>query len=96
MREIVPKLLQNSIAYNGHITFGSYTIGMNGNYLAFLVRFQRREGSSQWYATLENAHTHELFRFATARELFIYLSKILFEEPASQTDHPDSDVETNE
>ena len=69
---------------------------MNGNYHAFLIRFQRREGRPYWYATLENAHTHEQLRFATARELFVYLSKMLLEEPASQTDHPDSDVETNE
>ena len=66
---------------------------MNGNYLAFLVRFQRREGSPpQWYATLENAHTQEIFRFATAPELCVYLLQMLSKKPASPNDHPNPDV----
>jgi len=68
---------------------------MNGSYFAFLVRFQRREGSIQWYATLENAHTQELFRFATARELCVYLLQMLSEKPASSNDHPNTDVEAS-
>jgi len=69
---------------------------MNGNYHAFLVRFQRREGSAQWYATLENAHTQEFFRFATARELCVYLLQLLAAEPASPNDHPNPEVESDQ
>jgi len=71
-------------------------MSMNGNYHAFLVRFQRREVSTQWYVTLENAHTHELFRFATVRELFIYLLQTLLEEPVVQTDHPYPEFEADQ
>ena len=69
---------------------------MNGNYHAFLVRFQRREVSTQWYVTLENAHTHEMFRFATVCELFIYLLHILLEEPVVQTNDPNLEVESDQ
>jgi len=68
---------------------------MNSNYHAFLVRFQRREGNAQWFATLENAHSHEMFRFATTRELCVYLLQMLSEKPASQNDHPSPDVEAD-
>jgi len=71
-------------------------MSMNGNYHAFLVRFNRREASAQWFATLENAHTHEMFRFTTVRELFIYLLQTLLEEPVAQTDHLNPNVEANE
>ena len=35
-----------------------------------------------WRVTMENAHTGELLRFATERELLRYLMKVLLIEPS--------------
>ena len=54
---------------------------MNENYCAYLIRFKRRENQSSWCATLENVHTRETLKFATERELLVYLLQILSEPP---------------
>jgi hypothetical protein len=46
---------------------------MDKDYQAYLVRFQRQQGSETWRATLENAHTQEIIQFATERELVLFL-----------------------
>ena len=50
---------------------------MGGDYQAFLLRLQRGQGQAQWRATLQNAQTGEILRFATERELLRYLMEIL-------------------
>ena len=51
--------------------------GMENNYQAYLVRFQRLEDSGHWRATLENAHTQEVIQFASERELLLFLLRRL-------------------
>jgi hypothetical protein len=50
---------------------------MGGEYLAFLLRLQRGQGQTQWRATMQNAQTGEILRFATDRELLRYLMQVL-------------------
>lgn len=54
---------------------------MKSQYQAYLLRLQRNEGQMHWRVTMENAHTGELLRFATERELLRYLMKVLLIEP---------------
>jgi hypothetical protein len=67
---------------------------MNSQYLAYLLRLQRAEGSAEWRAKLENVHTRETLTFATDRELLAYLLRILSERPSSPDTHVDSDNES--
>ncbi len=46
---------------------------MNGDYQAYLIRFQRGDGQVHWRVRLENASNGEILRFATERDLFHYL-----------------------
>jgi len=55
---------------------------MSGEYLAFLLRLQRGQGQTQWRATIQNAQTGEILRFATERELLRYLLNILTVVPS--------------
>jgi hypothetical protein len=66
---------------------------MNSQYLAYLIRLQRAEGSVEWRATLENVHDRETLTFATERELLAYLLRILSERPNSTDVNADSDDE---
>lgn len=50
---------------------------MRTYYKAYLLRLQRIPGQPHWRATLENAHSAELIRFANERELFRYLIQVL-------------------
>jgi hypothetical protein len=50
---------------------------MAGDYLAFLLRLQRGQGQTEWRATMQNAQTGEILRFATERELLRYLMRVL-------------------
>ena len=56
---------------------------MGGEYLAFLLRLQRGQGQTQWRASMQNAQTGEILRFATERELLRYLMQVLM---TAQTD----------
>lgn len=67
---------------------------MNSQYLAYLIRLQRAEGSAEWRATLENVHTRESLTFATERELLAYFLRILSERPSSPNTHADSEDES--
>ena len=57
---------------------------MSTEYKAYLLRLRRDERECMWRATLENAHTGELLRFATQNEMLRYLLQSLTEP----TDHP--------
>jgi hypothetical protein len=46
-------------------------------YQSFLLRLQRGHGNDHWRATLQNAQTGELLRFANERELLRYLLQLL-------------------
>ena len=54
---------------------------MKSQYQAYLLRLQRSQGQTHWRVTMENAHTGELLRFATEREMLHYLMKVLIIEP---------------
>ena len=56
---------------------------MGGEYLAFLLRLQRGQGQTEWRASMQNAKTGEILRFATERELLRYLMQVLM---TAQTD----------
>lgn len=66
---------------------------MNSQYLAYLIRLQRAEGSVEWRATLENVHNREILTFGTEQELLAYLLRILSESPSSPNTHAASDNE---
>ena len=66
---------------------------MSTEYQAYLLRLQRSQGSDYWRATLQNAYTGEVVRFANEREMLRYLLEVLAIQPASsdrQTDAGDS------
>ena len=46
---------------------------MSEDYQAFLLRLQHVSSASRWRASLENAHTGEVFHFASERELIRFL-----------------------
>lgn len=52
---------------------------MSTQYKAFLLRLRRDEGQPYWRATLENAYTGELIRFANQNEMLRYLLQNLAE-----------------
>ena len=56
---------------------------MKSQYQAYLLRLHRSQNQMHWRVTMENAHTSELLRFATERELLRYLMKLLLDEPDS-------------
>jgi len=41
-------------------------------------------------------HTRETLRFATERDLLVYLLQLLAAEPASPNDHPNPEVEADQ
>ena len=49
-------------------------------YQAYLLRLQKGKGQLHWRATLQNAHTGETLKFATEREFFHHLIRILDHE----------------
>ncbi len=51
------------------------------HYQAYLVRFQRGEKQPHWRATLQNAQTGEIIRFATESQLIHFLLDSLKHEP---------------
>ena len=53
---------------------------MSKTYQAYLVRFQRSPQAEAWRATLEDVHSQEIKRFATERELLLFLLRRLNEE----------------
>ena len=65
---------------------------MRAQYKAFLLRLQRSQGQTHWRATLENAHTGELLRFATEREMLRFLMQVLTIAPPGL----DGQAETND
>jgi Tfp pilus assembly protein PilE len=54
---------------------------MTGDYKAYLLRLQRGQAQGHWRATLVDAHSGQEQHFATERALFIYLMRMLAEEP---------------
>jgi hypothetical protein len=46
-------------------------------YQTYLLRLQRSQDSDQWRATLQNAYTGEVHRFANEREMLRYLLQAL-------------------
>ena len=62
---------------------------MSSQYQAYLLRLRRNEGQIHWRATLENAHTGELFRFANERELLHHLIQLLAIEAPNPDEQPD-------
>jgi len=64
---------------------------MRAQYQAYLLRLRRSQGQTYWRATLENAHTGELLRFANEREMLRYLMQILTIAPPGL----DGEAETN-
>lgn len=58
---------------------------MSKNYQAYLVRFQRSPQAHTWRATLEDVHSQEIKRFATERELLLFLLRRLNEENQHDT-----------
>jgi len=83
---------QNPPSYNDHITFDSYTLNMDKNYHAYLVRFKRRETRSSWCATLEDVHTCETLTFVTERELLVHMPHILSEHPNPTDTNADTEM----
>jgi hypothetical protein len=64
---------------------------MGGEYLAFLLRLQRSQGQTEWRASMQNAKTGEILRFATERELLHYLIQILSVAPPGLLDSREAD-----
>lgn len=56
---------------------------MKESYQAYLLRLQRGLDSAQWRVTVQNAHTGEVFRFGTEREMFRFLWHALSVSPAA-------------
>lgn len=54
---------------------------MKTEYQAYLLRLQRSRGSDSWRATLQNADTGELLRFANERDMVRYLLQTLAIRP---------------
>ena len=52
---------------------------MSTEYQAYLLRLQRSSANGEWRATMQNAHTGELLRFANKRDLLRHLMQILME-----------------
>ena len=46
-------------------------------YQAYLLRLERGKGQQGWRATLTNAHSGDVQRFATERDLICYLLQSL-------------------
>jgi hypothetical protein len=67
---------------------------MNSPYLAYLIRFERRETQSSWCATLENVHTRETLSFGTEQELLAYLLQTLSERYGSMDINADPEDES--
>jgi len=51
---------------------------------------QRSQGQTHWRATLENAHTGELLRFANQNEMLRYLMQVLAVELPASDDQADA------
>ncbi len=45
------------------------------NYLAFLLRLWRENGTINWRATLESPHTGQRYGFSDLRDLFAFLEE---------------------
>ena len=56
-------------------------------YQAYLIRFQRGEGETDWRATLQDVQSCHTLRFPTERELMRYLLHELQVQP-SRTESP--------
>lgn len=56
---------------------------MKESYQAYLLRLQRGPGSAQWRVTVQNAHTGEVLRFGSEREMFRFLWLALKATPAA-------------
>ena len=67
---------------------------MRTEYQAYLLRLRRSEGSDCWRATLQNAYTGEVLRFANEREMFRYLLQVLAIRPAGPDGQTDTDDST--
>ncbi|MCB8984908.1 MAG: hypothetical protein H6659_13845 [Ardenticatenaceae bacterium] len=63
---------------------------MRAQYRAYLLRLQRSQGQTHWRATLENAHTGELLRFANQNEMLRYLMQVLAVELPASDDQADA------
>ena len=74
-----------------HVTFTSRLMyrmnSVSAEYMSYLLRLQRSQPNDHWRATLQNAQTGELLRFANERELLRYLLQLLSSGPAN-TDQP--------
>lgn len=60
---------------------------MSTEYQAYLLRLQRSRGSNSWRATLQNADTGELLRFANERDMIRYLLQALAIPPEHSERH---------
>ena len=50
---------------------------MSTEYCSYLLRLHRNQANEHWRATLQNAQTGELFRFANERDMLRYLLQVL-------------------
>ena len=64
---------------------------MKSQYQAYLLRLHRSQNQTHWRVIMENAHTGELLRFATERELLRHLMKLLLVEPTGLNKPTDID-----
>lgn len=46
------------------------------NYCAYLMRLWREETDPAWRASLEDAHSGQVWRFATLADLFDFLQRV--------------------
>jgi len=56
---------------------------MKESYQAYLLRLQRGPGSARWRVTVQDAHTGEVMRFASEREMFRFLWQALNATPVA-------------
>lgn len=54
-------------------------------YQAYMLRFQRGSIETSWRISLENAHTGELIRFRSKKELFRYFGEMFADMPEDKT-----------
>ena len=59
-------------------------------YMAYLLRLWREKQDGSWRATLENAHTGELLRFANQNDMLRYLMQVLAVELPASDDQADA------
>lgn len=72
------------------VVFKGYSVLMDENYQAFLLRLHRRKESAQWRASLENAHTGEILQFGSHTDLLLHLFQLLSDDSGRSLDSQQS------